>query len=108
MPYKPGITYKDGVSATSAPGDFPAAFERALTLLDYDGWRRRQKAQAGRTRRIGVGVACYAQGTRLGPYEGATGRIDPTGKGYVLISVAAQGPGHPTTLAPVAAAAPGV
>jgi len=103
MPYKPGITYKDGVHVTYDPGDFPAAFERALTLLDYDGWRRRQKAQAGRTRRIGVGVACYAQGTGLGPYEGATVRVDPSGKVYVLIGVAAQGQGHATTLAQVAA-----
>ena len=103
MPYKPGTTYKDGVHVTYDPGDFPAAFERALTLLDYDGWRRRQKAQAGRTRRIGVGVACYAQGTGLGPYEGATVRVDPSGKVYVLIGVAAQGQGHATTLAQVAA-----
>jgi aerobic carbon-monoxide dehydrogenase large subunit len=103
MPYRPGITYKDGVAVTYDPGDFPAAFERALTLLDYEGWRRRQKTQAGSTRRIGVGVACYAQGTGLGPYEGATVRVDPSGKVYVLIGVAAQGQGHGTTLAQVAA-----
>jgi carbon-monoxide dehydrogenase large subunit len=104
MPYRPGISYKDGVSVTYDPGDFPAAFERALTLLDYDGWRRRQKIQAGSSRRIGVGVACYAQGTGLGPYEGATVRVDPSGKVYVMIGVAAQGQGHATTLAQVAAA----
>ena len=103
MPYRPGITYKDGVQVTYDPGDFPAAFERALTLVDYDGWRRKQKAQANTTRRIGVGVACYAQGTGLGPYEGATVRVDPSGKVYVLIGVAAQGQGHGTTLAQVAA-----
>jgi carbon-monoxide dehydrogenase large subunit len=103
MPYRPGLTYKDGVSVTYDPGDFPAAFERALTLLDYDGWRRRQKAQTGGARRIGVGVACYAQGTGLGPYEGATVRVDPSGKVYVMIGVAAQGQGHATTLAQVAA-----
>jgi CO/xanthine dehydrogenase Mo-binding subunit len=103
MPYRPGLTYKDGVAVTYDPGDFPAAFERALTLLDYEGWRRRQKAQAASARRIGVGVACYAQGTGLGPYEGATVRVDPSGRVYVLIGVAAQGQGHATTLAQVAA-----
>ncbi len=103
MPYRPGLVYKDGMPVTYDPGDFPAAFERALTLLDYDGWRRRQKAQAGGARRLGVGVACYAQGTGLGPYEGATVRIDPSGKVYVLIGVSAQGQGHATTLAQVAA-----
>ena len=29
MPYRPGLTYKDGVAVTYDPGDFPAAFERA-------------------------------------------------------------------------------
>ena len=103
MPYRPGLTYKDGVPVTYDPGDFPAAFERALTLLDYEGWRRRQKAQGAGARRLGVGVACYAQGTGLGPYEGATVRVDPSGKVYVFIGVAAQGQGHATTLAQVAA-----
>jgi carbon-monoxide dehydrogenase large subunit len=103
MPYRPGVTYKDGVPVTYDPGDFPAAFERALTLLDYDGWRRKQKAEARSARRLGVGVACYAQGTGLGPYEGATVRVDPSGKVYVMIGVAAQGQGHGTTLAQVAA-----
>ena len=103
MPYRPGLVYKDGMPVTYDPGDFPAAFERALTLLDYDGWRRRQKARANGARRLGIGVACYAQGTGLGPYEGATVRIDPSGKVYVLIGVSAQGQGHATTLAQVAA-----
>src|SRR5499433_191361 len=104
MPYRPGLTYKDGVAITYDPGNFPAAFERALTLLPYDEWRRRQKASANGTRRIGVGVACYAQGTGLGPYEGATVRVDPSGKVYVYIGVTAQGQGHATTLAQIAAA----
>ena len=104
MPYRPGLTYKDGVAVTYDPGDFPAAFERALALLPYDEWRRRQKSRAGTARRIGVGLACYAQGTGLGPYEGATVRVDPSGKVYVYIGVTAQGQGHGTTLAQIAAA----
>src|SRR5207248_977931 len=102
MPYRPGLTYKDGVPISYDPGDFPRAFERALGLHGYDDWRRRQTAQAGTARRIGVGLACYAQGTGLGPYEGATVRVDPSGKVYVLIGVAAQGQGHATTLAQIA------
>src|SRR5262249_44987676 len=103
MPYRPGLTYKDGVSITYDPGDFPAAFERALTLLGYEDWRRRQAGQRNGTRRLGIGVACYAQGTGLGPFEGATVRVDSTGKVHVLIAVAAQGQGHATTLAQVCA-----
>ena len=104
MPYRPGLTYKDGVAISYDPGDFPAAFERALGLLGYDDWRRRQAAQPkDTTRRIGVGLACYAQGTGLGPFEGSTVRVDPSGKVYVLIGVAAQGQGHATTLAQICA-----
>jgi carbon-monoxide dehydrogenase large subunit len=108
MPYRSGLTYKDGAAVAYDPGDFPAAFERALALLRYDDWRVRQKAQATSHHRIGVGLACYAQGTGLGPYEGATVRVDPSGKVYVFIGVAAQGQGHATTLAQVCAAELGV
>ncbi|HYB43987.1 MAG TPA: xanthine dehydrogenase family protein, partial [Candidatus Methylomirabilis sp.] len=45
MPYRSGLTYKDGAAIAYDPGDFPAAFERALALLGYDEWRRRQAAQ---------------------------------------------------------------
>ncbi|MBI4637552.1 MAG: xanthine dehydrogenase family protein [Candidatus Rokubacteria bacterium] len=104
MPYGPGLTYKDGVPVAYDPGDFPAAFEQALALLGYDGWRKRQARQAASARRIGVGLACYVQGTGLGPWEGALVRVDPSGKVYVFVGVAGQGQGHATTLAQVAAA----
>src|SRR5262249_6955211 len=44
-----------------------------------------------------------AQGTGLGPFEGATVRVDPSGKVYVFIAVTGQGQGHATTLAQIAA-----
>jgi aerobic carbon-monoxide dehydrogenase large subunit len=103
MPYRPGLTYKDGVPVTYDPGDYPAAFERVLRSFGYDEWRKRQLATAGSARPIGVGIACYAQGTGLGPFEGATVRVDAQGKVFVLIGVAAQGQDHATTLAQVAA-----
>jgi aerobic carbon-monoxide dehydrogenase large subunit len=103
MPYRPGLTYKDGVPVTYDPGDYPAAFERVLQAFGYDEWRKRQIATAGSSRPIGVGIACYAQGTGLGPFEGATVRVDAQGKVFVIIGVAAQGQGHTTTMAQVAA-----
>jgi carbon-monoxide dehydrogenase large subunit len=103
MPYQPGLTYKDGVPITVDPGDFPAAFERALALVDYRGWRQRQRERARTSSRVGIGMACYAQGSGLGPYEGATVRVDPSGKIFVMIGVAAQGQGHATTLGQVCA-----
>jgi carbon-monoxide dehydrogenase large subunit len=104
MPYRPGLTYKDGVAMSYDPGDFPAALDRCLALLDYKGWRARQRTQDAGPRRLGIGLACYAQGTGLGPFEGATVRVDPSGRVYVVIGVGAQGQGHSTTLAQIAAA----
>ena len=103
MPYRPGLTYKDGVAVSYDPGDYPAAFERLLAAFGYDEWRKRQMATVGSPHPIGIGIACYAQGTGLGPFEGATVRVDPRGKVYVLIGVAAQGQAHSTTLAQIAA-----
>jgi carbon-monoxide dehydrogenase large subunit len=108
MPYRPGLTYKDGVPVSVDPGDFPAAFERALALLRYEDWRKRQAADRSGARRIGVGLGCYLQGTGLGPFEGADVRVDPSGRVYVTVGVAAQGQGHATTLAQVAAGELGV
>lgn len=104
MPYRPGLTYKDGAPIAYDPGDFPRAFQRALDLLGYEAWRARQQAERDGGRRIGLGLACYIQGTGLGPCEGATVRVDPSGTVWVLIGVTAQGQGHATTLAQIAAA----
>src|SRR5262249_61750968 len=82
MPYRPGLIYKDGTPIAYDPADFPASFDRALSLVRYEEWRARQKAQQQRPRRLGVGVSCYAQGSGLGPYEGATVRGAPGGDGY--------------------------
>jgi carbon-monoxide dehydrogenase large subunit len=103
MPHRPGLIYKDGVPVQYDPGDFPAAFERALSLLGYKDWRARQAERRGGVRRIGIGLACYLQGSGLGPYEGANVRVDPKGAVYVHIGVASQGQGHATTLAQIAA-----
>ena len=108
MPYRPGIAYKDGVTVAYDPGDYPAALERALELLCYRELRARQAAQVQTSRRVGLGVACYVQGSGIGPYEGAQVRVDPSGQVFVTIGVAAQGQGHQTTLAQICAAELGV
>jgi CO/xanthine dehydrogenase Mo-binding subunit len=104
MPYKPGITYKDGVPVAYDPADFPAAFEKLLTLFGYEEMRARQK----KTRHMGIGLACYVQGTALGPYEGANVRVDPSGKVFVNVGISSQGQSHATTLAQVCAQELGV
>ena len=52
---------------------------------------------------IGLGLGCYVEGTGAGPFEGATVRIDPSGTIYVATGACAQGQGHETVFAQIAA-----
>ncbi len=104
MPYPTGLTYRDGHPIVYDAADYVAAFERVLTLLDYDGWRAEQKRRRGSARPIGVGLSAYVEGTGIGPFEGADVRVDPDGTVYLLVGVGSQGQAHETTLAQVCAA----
>jgi carbon-monoxide dehydrogenase large subunit len=106
QPYKPGLVYKDGVPVAYDPADFPASFEKLLDLFGYAEARAAQRRKG--TRRTGIGLACYMQGTALGPYEGANVRVDPGGKVFVQIGASSQGQSHATTLAQLCAQELGV
>jgi carbon-monoxide dehydrogenase large subunit len=103
MPSPTGLTYRDGAPITYDPADYPAAFDRLLETLDYPGWRARQAERRGGPRPIGIGLCAYVEGTGIGPFEGADIRVDPNGTVFVHLGVCAQGQGHETTLAQIAA-----
>jgi carbon-monoxide dehydrogenase large subunit len=103
MPSPTGLTYRDGLPIVYDPADYPAAFDRLLETLDYAGWRREQAKRRGSARPIGIGLCAYVEGTGLGPFEGADIRVDPDGTVFVHLGVSAQGQGHETTLAQIAA-----
>ena len=103
MPYRSGLTYKDGVPIKYDPGDFPAAFDRLLEMLGYEEARTLQKSRSRGIQRIGIGLSCYLHGTAHGPYEGANVRVDPNGKVYVYLGCSSQGQGHATTFAQICA-----
>src|SRR5262249_41851584 len=48
MPYRTGLTYRDGALIAYDPADYVAAFDLMLARLDYAGWRDEQKRRAGR------------------------------------------------------------
>ncbi len=102
MPYRPGLVYKDGVPIRYDPGNMPAGWEELLKLFGYEEMRARQRRSAA-PKRIGIGLSCYLHGSALGPYEGATVRVDPGGKVFVYIGCNSQGQGHATTLAQICA-----
>ena len=103
MPFPTGLTYRDGAPIVYDPADYPAAFDRLLAPLDYPGWRARQAERRGGPRPIGIGLCAYVEGTGIGPFEGADIRVDPDGTVFVHLGVCAQGQGHETTLAQIAA-----
>ena len=104
MPYEAGILYRDGEPLVLDGGDFPTMLRRASELV---GWEEVEDEDHG-GRLIGRGVAVYAEGTGIGPYEGA--HIRATGDGRVVVHTGAcsQGQGHETVFAQVCADSLGV
>ena len=54
-------------------------------------------------RHLGIGVACYVEGTGIGPYEGAKVQVQSNGKVSVATGIGTQGQGHFTVFAQIAA-----
>jgi carbon-monoxide dehydrogenase large subunit len=104
MPYRPGILYRDGEEIVYDSGDYPGALQKALDAVGgVAGFRRRQQEARRHGRYLGLGIGCYVEGTGVGPFEGATVRIDPSGKVYVSSGAASQGQGMETIFAQVVA-----
>jgi carbon-monoxide dehydrogenase large subunit len=104
MPFALGIPYRDGEPVVYDSGDYPAALEKALAALGgVDAFRRRQREARAQGRYLGLGLGCYTEGTGVGPFEGATVRIDGSGKICVFSGAAAQGQGMETVFAQIAA-----
>jgi aerobic carbon-monoxide dehydrogenase large subunit len=107
MPYDLGILYRDGNPLVYDGGDFPDALARALRAADYDAVRSAQPDLRRRGIYRGAGISAYVEGTGLGPYEGATIRLDASGKVVVATGACSQGQGHETVYAQIAADAIG-
>ena len=103
MPYRTGLTYRDGVPIAYDPADYTKAFDTLIARLDYAGWRKRQADRRGGRRPLGIGLSAYVEGTGIGPFEGAEVRVDPGGTVFVRIGVSGQGQAHETTLAQICA-----
>ncbi len=104
MPYTVGLPYRDGVMIEYDSGDYPKALRTAIDELGgLEAIRARQTEALKEGRYLGLGLGCYVEGTGIGPFEGATVKIDPTGKIMVATGACPQGQGHETAFAQVAA-----
>jgi CO/xanthine dehydrogenase Mo-binding subunit len=107
FPWDVGLTFQDGGPTRYDSGDYPAGLEMALQRIGFANFRARQRVARAQGRHLGLGVACYVEGTGIGPYEGAHVRIEPSGTVYVATGLTTQGQGHYTTFAQIAAEALG-
>jgi aerobic carbon-monoxide dehydrogenase large subunit len=99
-------------------GDFDAALDRGLELVDYEAVRREQaeRRDRGDSRQLGIGFSTYLEMCGLAPsrilgairygaggWEAASVRCLPTGTVQVLIGTSPHGQGHVTTFSQIVA-----
>jgi len=107
FPWDVGLTFQDGGPTRYDSGDYPRGLEMALETIGFRDFRARQAEARRQGRYLGLGVACYVEGTGIGPYEGAHVRVEPSGRVLVATGLTTQGQGHATTFAQIAADALG-
>ncbi len=103
FPYRTGLIERDGGDIVYDSGNYPECLRRALEAIDADGFRREQARARGQGRYLGLGIGCYVESTGRGPFEGATVRVDSSGRVVVATGASPQGQSHETTLAQICA-----
>jgi carbon-monoxide dehydrogenase large subunit len=93
------MPYRNAVGTLYDSGDYPAAFERAVSLADWAGFaaRRAEALQRGRYR--GIGVASYIELNTGFPRERAHITVRPGGSVDVVLGTLSSGQGHATSFA---------
>ena len=108
LPYELHIPYRDGNPLVYDSGDFKAGLEAALRAVGYEALRAEQVRLRAQGIHRGIGISSYVEGTAIGPYEGATVRLDASGHAVVATGACCQGQGHETSFAQIAADALGI
>ncbi|MEK9744633.1 MAG: xanthine dehydrogenase family protein molybdopterin-binding subunit, partial [Candidatus Puniceispirillum sp.] len=109
---KDAFPYQTAVALQYDIGDYEPRHDKALEMIDYKGFagRRAESRKQGKYR--GIGLSSYieacgiapsavvgALGGRVGLYESAVVRVDPTGTISVFTGTHSHGQGHDTTFA---------
>ena len=104
FPYKNEIIYQDFQPLEYDSGNYEPVLDMALEAIGYAEFTKSEQAKlraAGRC--VGVGIACYVEGTGIGPYEGAKVQVLANGKVSVATGIGTQGQGHFTSFAQICA-----
>ncbi|HEX3222653.1 MAG TPA: aerobic carbon-monoxide dehydrogenase large subunit [Nocardioides sp.] len=108
FPYDHGLVFQDGRELEYDSGDYPASLQKLKDLVGWDEFPAFREEMAREGRRVGIGLACYVEGTGVGPYEGAHVHVETSGKVKVATGLTTQGQGHATVFAQIAADVLGV
>ena len=106
--FEDGHVIATGVAYDS--GNYEGSFDRAMEMVDYQGFRREQEDARKQGRYLGIGMASYVEicggapsaiatalGAQAGLWESALVRVHPTAKVSVYTGVSPHGQGNETT-----------
>lgn len=108
FPYDHGLIFQDGRPLIYDSGEYPKQLDALKKQIGWDDIDALRDEARSRGKLLGVGVACYVEGTGPGPYEGAHINILGDGTVEVAIGLTTQGQGHQTAFAQIAADTLGV
>jgi carbon-monoxide dehydrogenase large subunit len=103
FPYKNEIIFQDFQPLEYDSGNYEPVLDMALEAIGYKTFREEQTAARLQGRHLGIGLACYVEGTGIGPYEGAKVQVQSNGKVSIATGIGTQGQGHFTVFAQIAA-----
>jgi aerobic carbon-monoxide dehydrogenase large subunit len=104
FPYKNEIIFQDFQPLEYDSGNYEPVLDKALEAIGYHRFiGQEQPKLRAEGRCVGVGVACYVEGTGIGPYEGAKVQVQTNGKVSVVTGIGTQGQGHFTSFAQIVA-----
>jgi carbon-monoxide dehydrogenase large subunit len=109
FPYNNEIIYQDFTPLEYDSGNYEPILDKALDMIGYRHFLTEEQPRLrAQGRNVGIGIACYVEGTGIGPYEGAKVQVQANGKVSVATGIGTQGQGHFTSFAQIAADQVGV
>jgi carbon-monoxide dehydrogenase large subunit len=109
FPYNNEIIYQDFTPLEYDSGNYEPILDKALDMIGYRQFLAEEQPRLrAQGRNVGIGIACYVEGTGIGPYEGAKVQVQANGKVSVATGIGTQGQGHFTSFAQIAADQVGV
>jgi carbon-monoxide dehydrogenase large subunit len=109
FPYNNEIIYQDFTALEYDSGNYQPILDKALDMIGYQKFLAEEQPRLrAQGRNVGIGIACYVEGTGIGPYEGAKVQVQANGKVSVATGIGTQGQGHFTSFAQIAADQVGV